>query len=108
MLIQALDICFLNVGGLKSKTHDKTKDDIFLKSIAAHDIILLAETHMGYSDSVLIEGYHYFQVCRPISRNNRYFGGIAILYKSSIKDGVKILPIRNTNFHWILLKLYSL
>ena len=51
MLIQALDICFLNVGGLKSKTHDKTKDDIFLKSIAAHDIILLAETHMGYSDS---------------------------------------------------------
>ena len=104
MLIQALDICFLNVGGLKSKNHDKTKDDIFLKSIAAHDIILLAETHMGYSDSVLIEGYHYFQICRPISRNNRYFGGIAILYKSSIKDGVKILPIRNTNFHWILLK----
>ena len=89
---------------LKSKTHDKTIDDIFLKSIAAHDIILLAETHMGYSDSVLIEGYHYFQVCRPISRNNRYFGGIEILYKSSIKDGVKILPIRNTNFHWILFK----
>ena len=59
---------------------------------------------MGYTDSVSIEGYHYFQVGRPISRNNRYFGGIAILYKSSIKDGLKILPIRNINFHWILLK----
>ena len=56
----------------------KTKDDIFLKSIAAHDVILLAETHLGNTDSVSIEGYHYFQVCRPISRNNRYFGGIAI------------------------------
>lgn len=104
MLIQGLDICFLNVGGLKSKNHDKTKDDIFLKSISAHDIILLAETHMGYNDSVSIEGYHYFQVCRPVSRNNRYFGGIAILSKISIKNGVKILPIKNTNFHWIQLK----
>ena len=104
MLIQGLNICFLNVGGLKSKTHDKTKDDIFLRSISAHDVILLAETHIGYNDHVSIEGYHFFQVCRPISRNNRYFGGIAILSKSSIKDGVKILPISNTNFHWIQLK----
>ena len=68
-------------------THDKTKDDIFLKSISAHDIVLLAETRIGYSDSVYnIQGYHYFQVCRPISRNNHCFGGIA---KSFIKNGEK-------------------
>lgn len=104
MLIQGLDICFLNVGGLKSKTYDKTKDDIFLKTISAHDIILLAETHMGYNDSVYINGYHYFQICRPVSRNNRHYGGIAILTKSYIKNGVKILPITNTNYHWIQLR----
>lgn len=88
MIIQGLDICFLNVGGLKSKNFDKTKDDIFLKSISAHDIVLLAETHLGYTDSISIKGYHCFQVCRPISRNNRYFGGLAILTKVGIKNGV--------------------
>ena len=59
---------------------------------------------MGYKDSVSIEGFLYFLVCRPISRNNRYFGGIAILYKSCIKNGIKNLHIRNTSFHWVLFK----
>ena len=101
---QGLDICFLNLGGLRSKSYDKTNDDIFMKSISAHDIVLLAETHLGYSDNVQIDGFHYFPICRPMSSNNRHFGGLAILTKIYIKNGVKILPICNTNFHWIQLR----
>ena len=93
MLKKRLDICFLNVGGLRSKSYDKTSDDIFLKSISTHDIVLLAETHLGYCDNVNISGFHYFPVCRPVSRNNRYFGGSAILSKAEIKKGVKIIPL---------------
>ena len=75
-----------------------------MKSISAHDIVLLAETHLGYSDNVQIDGFHYFPICRPMSSHNRHFGGLAILSKINIKNGVKILPICNTNFQWIQLR----
>ena len=80
---QGLDICFLNVGSLRSKSYDKT-NDIFMKSISAQDIVLLAETHLGYRDNVQIDRFHYFPICRPMSRNNQHFGGLAILSKIDI------------------------
>lgn len=43
-----VDICFWNVGGLKSKNNNKVNDPCFLQQIGKHDIILLAETHVGY------------------------------------------------------------
>jgi hypothetical protein len=38
------------------------------------------------------------------SKNGRYFGGLAILYKDELKPGIKLLPIMNSNFHWFILK----
>ena len=32
-----------------------------------------------------------------------YFGGIAILYKSDLKEGIKFLPHKNDDFVWIKL-----
>ena len=86
------------MGGLRSKSYDKTNDDIFMKSISAHDIVLLAETHLGYNDNVQIDGFHYFPICRPMSRNNRHFGGLAILSKIDIKNGVKSYPFATLIF----------
>jgi hypothetical protein len=51
---------------------------IFLQHIFKHDIILLAETHVGYGEAVNIPGYHYFPICRDQSNNGRYFGGYLI------------------------------
>lgn len=99
-----LKMCFWNIGGLKSKTYNKTLDPLFINKISEHDIILLAETHVGYSDLICVPGYNYFPICRNISNNRRYFGGLAILYKKSLKQGIKILPIKDTNFHWFVLK----
>lgn len=70
-----LRFCFWNVGGL----HDKLEDDLFLSEIKQHDIVMLAETHVGYDKRVSVEGFHYFPVCRARSANNRYYGGLAIL-----------------------------
>ena len=75
-----IKLCFWNIGGLKSKTHNKLSDPIFLQHIFKHHIIL-AETH-GYGEAVNIPGYHYFPICRDQSKNGRYFGGLAILYKN--------------------------
>jgi hypothetical protein len=49
-----IKLCFWNIGGLKSKTHNKLSDPIFLQHIFKHDIILLAETHVGYGEAVNI------------------------------------------------------
>ena len=99
-----IKLCFWNIGGLKSKTPNKLSDPIFLQHIYKHDIILLAETHVGYGEAVNIPGYHYFPICRDQSKNGRYFGGLAILYKNELKPGIKLLPIMNSNFHWFILK----
>jgi hypothetical protein len=44
---------------------------------------------------VNIPGYRYFPICRDQSKNGRYFGGLAILYKDELKPGIKLLPIMN-------------
>ena len=70
-----LRFCFWNIGGL----HYKMEDESFLSNIKHYDIVLLAETHIGYDKNVAIEGFHYFPICRAKSANGRYYGGLAIL-----------------------------
>jgi hypothetical protein len=45
-----IKLYFWNIGGLKSKTHNKISDPIFLQHIFKHDIILLAETLVFNND----------------------------------------------------------
>ncbi|CAG2199053.1 unnamed protein product [Mytilus edulis] len=64
-----LKFCFWNVGGIVHGGMNKLDDDMFLSEIKAYDIILLAETHIGYNTPLSIDGYKYYPVCRPISGN---------------------------------------
>ena len=44
-------------------------------------------------------------ICRPKTKtNNRYFGGLAILCKQSIKPHIKILKNSNPNYQWVKLE----
>ena len=45
-------MCFWNIGGLKSKGMDKTKDILFMQSIEKYDLVFLAETHVGYDSGI--------------------------------------------------------
>ena len=99
-------MCFWNIGGLKSKNIDKTKDPLFLKEIEKFDIVFLAETHVGApslpkgkGNDVHVGGensksrigpFLFYPVSREITKcNNRYFGGLGILCKESIKKTCK-------------------
>lgn len=95
--------CFWNVGGITQHGVNKMEDDMFLSEVIKHDIILLAETHIGYETPPTLEGYNYFPVCRPISGNNRYFGGLALFIRKSIKKHVSILTNTNKDYQWIKL-----
>ena len=101
--IHDLKFCVWNVGGLISKTYNKIQDSNFIKQINSYDITLLCETHLGYNLPVNIENFKYFPVCRPQSSNFRFYGGLGILIKNNIRQGVKILENTCKDYQWIKL-----
>ena len=47
---------FWNIGGLISKNMNKLEDDLFLAEIQQHNVICLAETHIGNDQKLLWKG----------------------------------------------------
>ena len=74
-ILNNLKLCFWNIGGLKSRYHDKSQDPQFINEIKGYDTVLLSETHTGYNNQVSFPNFHYFPVCRERSNNGRCFGG---------------------------------
>ena len=97
-----ISICFWNVGGLVSKTYNKLSDDNFIRELLPYDLVCLSETHIGY-DAVYIEDFQYIPICRSMSKNNRYYRGLAILIRNSIRKGLKILLNTSSEFQWLKL-----
>ena len=77
-----------------------------MKEIEKHDLVFLAETHLGYNTDIQkIGSFHYHPICRPQSKHNkRHFGGLAILRKAEIKPYVKILKNTNPEYQWVKLE----
>ena len=95
-----IDSLFTRSEGLRSC---KLNSEEFENCINTFDIIGLVETHCGPSEPLALEGYSIFHNSRPMSSNSRYFGGIAICIKDSIRKGVKMLPITSSEISWIKL-----
>ena len=53
-----------------------------------HMIFFLSETHTGFYTHIDIEGFQHIPVCRPLSCNNRYYGGLALLKRKTIRNGI--------------------
>ena len=83
------------------KHHNKVTDSLFLKEIRSYDIVMLTETHVGYSTTVNIEGFNYYPVCRPQSANSRFYGRLGILIKHKIRKGIKILTNTCKDYQWL-------
>lgn len=98
-----ISICFWNVGGLVSKSYNKLKDVSFIQEIMPYDLVFLSETHIGYDKSVNLEGFQYIPLCRSLSKNNRYYGGLAILIRNTIRKGIKVLTNTSSEFQWLIL-----
>ena len=93
---------YYNVNGFKV---NKLEDQNFLNILNSHDILCLQETHTGENDLMNshIQLFHGIPHCRKISSNNRYFGGMLLLIRKSIRKGVKILSTDNPDILGILL-----
>lgn len=98
-----ISICSWNVGGLISKSYNKLGDPDFLQQLTSYDIVFLSETHTGLETRIILDDYQHIPICRPVSGNNRYYGGLAVLIRKSILCGIKVLKNTSTEYQWIKL-----
>ena len=88
-----IDICFINVGGLKKKILYPE----FIDFINDYDIVCMAETKCD--DNVVIPGFKCIHKTR--SRYRRISGGICIAVKSNIMPFVNIISNTSEYVLWI-------
>ena len=72
----------------------------------AHDILCVQETHCGPNDipSQHLTDFKPTPHCRKKSANNRYFGGMLLLIRKSIRKGVKVTNTEDPDILGITLK----
>lgn len=93
----------LECGGLISENYDKTTDKEFISEFDKSDIVMLTETHIGYEHNIQFDNFYFYAFCREKSKNNRYFGGLGILIRKSIKVGIKFLNNGTSEYQWLKL-----
>ena len=92
-IFNSLAVGCWNIQGVFEKVYSSKinkLDDPFFKSILnKFDILCLQETHLSQEDIIPeTPGYVSIPHCRTKSKNNRYFGGMIIYIKASIKNGI--------------------
>ncbi|MCG8429717.1 MAG: reverse transcriptase family protein [Candidatus Omnitrophica bacterium] len=102
-----LKVAFWNIDGIFSRISGQRICKLSFPDVASEikkfDIVCLAETHCSASDILSFEGYSVYQSNRKASKNNKCYGGLAVLIKKGIREGIKILPATNTEIQWLKL-----
>ena len=98
-----VSIGFWNVHGIKTHTHNKLDDTLFIHEINQHQIIGLVETHSTDTNDIQCENYYTLQINRPRSGKKGH-GGIAILVHNSIKKGTKFRYSESPDLVWVQLQ----
>ena len=84
-----------NIEGANEKVNSvkisKLGQTFFEKTLKHFDVFYVQETHMSLDENIPESiGYDATPHSRNVSGNNRYFGGMILYIKSSIKNGTKI------------------
>ena len=104
-----INIGIWNIHGLFQKINNlklcKLEDDEVQKRIRTFDIFCFQETQCASKEikTSMMPGYRLFPFQRKISANNRHFGGLLILIKKQLKEGVKIIESCNADRIWVKL-----
>ena len=69
----------------------KLEKESFLNTVKDFDIFCLQETHTAENDVPTLENFVPIPHCRNISGNKRYFGGMILYVKRTIRKGIKKL-----------------
>jgi len=91
--MRTLRLSCWNVNGIFKKSCDYSKldDKDLIDSVRNYDIFGIVETHTGPEDEIYMQNYYSHQVNRPKAEKAcRYSGGLAVLIKNNIKNGVTV------------------
>ncbi len=85
---------------------NKLREAEFETIVKGLDIVCIQETHCGTRDipSQHLSQFNSIPHCRKISGNNRYFGGMLLLVRKSIRNGVKVTSTVDPDILGITLK----
>ena len=98
----SINIGYWNINKLTSKQVDKSKDDMFIRSIHKSDIIGLAEVKCYMSKSNFEDSIVH-TVERKSSKGKQTYGGLGILIRKNLRKGVKYLPLACSEYQWLML-----
>jgi len=101
-ILRHISIASWNMQGTGNSIMKKIDDPQFISEITKHHIIGLVETHTCHGNYIKINGYHTFQVNRPKS-GNACHGGIAILCKEELRQGLKFFNSPTPDILWVKL-----
>lgn len=84
---------------------NKLEDPEVLNRVKTFDILCLQEIQCESKDALntKIPGYSIYAFSRKMSKNNRFFGGSAILIKKYLRPGIKIVESKNADRIWLKL-----
>ena len=101
---QTLHIACWNINGYQIKGYNKYSDPVFINNICNKDIICLLETHCPLQESISLPNFTNVHLVRPRNKKtNKISGGLSVLVKSDIKEGIKFLEHSNDNYIWLKL-----
>ena len=95
-LPKLLSVGCWNVQGLYDKVNGiktcKLGEETFQNILKKFDILCLQESHVSKEHvNKTFKDYVAIPHCRSMSKNNRYFGGMLLYIKKTIRKGIKIL-----------------
>ena len=99
-----------NIHGVYDYTNNfpinKLESQTFLNILRVHDILCLQETHLGPHELPVdhLTDFKAIPHCRAISANGRYFGGMLLLVRKSVRDGLKLTNTENRDILGVTLK----
>ena len=68
----------------------KLENETFLNTIKNFDILCLQETHTSENDAPSVDNFVTISHCREIRRNKRYFGGMLLFIRRTLRKGMKV------------------
>ena len=96
-----IDIGSWNIYGLTEEIngskHYKSNEDEFLQILSKFDILCLQETHCGPDivNHLTFQGFKLRHFNRPKSNNNRFYGGMLIIFREYISKGISFLSSKD-------------
>ena len=100
-----LSFAFWNIDKAYTKVDNartpKLSDPSVYNTLCSHDVICLAETHLGPNDDLFMNGYKIYRKDRLDTRHAyNFYGGLAICIRNELSAGIRLVDTECSEIMW--------